>query len=108
MAELLVLLTGGASRTHFRGDVVTVQPDGFAWDVGEVGPAAQRKFALIKVPGAPVGAFRQLLESVVRLPGRDMVLYRRTGLNLMLLGATATFEQVQAARVEKTEIPLLT
>lgn len=106
MAELLVLTTGGASRTHFRGDVVTVQPDGFAWSDGEAGEAAKGVFTIIKVPGAPVGAFAPLLGGVDR--NGVEILYRRIGLNLLALGPSPSFADVQAAMVEKTVIPLLT
>lgn len=105
MAELLVLTTAGVSRTHFRGDVVTVQPDGWAWGKAERGPEAAGIWTVIEVPGVPVSEFLPLVENVER-NGRQ-VLYRRVGLNLLALGPNPTYADVMNARVEKTTIPLL-
>ena len=105
MAELLVLTTGGVSRTMFRGDVVTVQEDGFNWTPAEREPGGV--FTIIRVPGVPAETLSRLLIGVYR--NGNEILYRKLGLNLLLLsGEQVTFEQLQKACVEKTTIPLLT
>ncbi len=106
MAELLVLTQATANRTMFAGDVVTVQPDGWQWGAAERGPDALGMWTVIDVPGVPESEFLPLLESVQR--DGAVVLFRRVGLNLLALGPNPTFADIQAARVEKTTIPLLT
>lgn len=105
MAELLVLARQRMNRTMVPGDVVTVQPDGWAWGSAERGPTADPMWFVLPVPGAPVSAFAQLLEPVV--VNGNAVWFRRTHLNLMMLGDSCSIEQVMAARVEKHSSPLL-
>lgn len=102
MARLLVLKSAGASRTMQAGDVVTVQPDGHVWGSGEL----EWPFTTIDLPGVPVAELLPLLDEVSK-DGRQ-VLFRRVGLNLLALGPSPSFADVMSARVEKTQIPLLT
>jgi hypothetical protein len=105
MAELLVLTTQRMNRSMFPGDVVTVQPDGWAWGKAERGPEADPMFCVITVPGVPPSAFTEFLQSVNA--NGAQVLFRRVHLNLAALGESPTLEQVMAARMEKTLTPLL-
>lgn len=105
MAELLVLTKQRMNRSMFPGDVVTVQPDGWAWGKAERGPEADSMWCVIQVPGAAVEAFAEFLQPVTN--NGQQVLFRRVHLNLPALGVSPTFEQIQAARMEKTLTPLL-
>ena len=57
------------------------------------------------VPGVPVSAFAEFLEPISN--NGQQVLFRRVHLDLMALPASPTFEQIQAARMEKALTPLL-
>lgn len=105
MAELLVLTKQRANRSMFPGDVVTVQPDGWAWGRAERGPDADSMWCVITVPGVPVSAFAEFLEPITN--NGHQVLFRRVHLNLTMLGSSPTLEQIMAARMEKTITPLL-
>lgn len=105
MAELLVLKQQRANRSMFPGDVVAVQPDGWPWGRAERGPEADSLWCVVEVPGVPVSAFAEFLQPVI-VNGRQL-LYRRVHLNLLALPERPTFEQIQAARMEKIVNPLL-
>jgi hypothetical protein len=106
MAELLVLTQQRANKTMFGGDVVTVQADGWPWGTEERGAGQYPMFCVIAVPGVPVEAFAEFLQPVTTGAGLQ-VLFRRLGLDLLKVPATATMEQVLAARLEKIVTPLL-
>ena len=105
MAELLVLTKQRANRSMFPGDVVTVQPDSWPWGRAERGPDADSMWCVVPVPGVPVSAFAEFLEPISN--NGQQVLFRRVHLDLMALPASPTFEQIQAARMEKALTPLL-
>jgi hypothetical protein len=105
MAELLVLTKQRMNRSMFPGDVVTVQPDGWAWGRAERGPESDPMWRVIAVPGVPVSAFTEFLEPVTN-NGRP-VLFRRVHLDLTRIGDLHTLEFILAVRMEKTLIPLL-
>lgn len=105
MAELLVLTKTRLNRSMHPGDVVTVQPDGWAWGRMERGPDADSMWCVISLPGVPESAFSEFLEPVMN--GGRAVLFRRVHLNLVALGDKPSLEQVMAARLEKSLTPLL-
>lgn len=105
MAELLVLTKQRMNRSMFPGDVVTVQPDGWAWGRAERGPEADSMWRVICVPGTPVAAFAEFLDPVTN--NGQQVLFRRVHLDLSRLGELHTLEVLLAARMEKIITPLL-
>lgn len=105
MAELLVLVGQRANRSMVPGDVVTVQPDGWAWGKAELGPEADPMWCVVAVPGAPVSAFTEFLQPVTH-NGRQ-ILFRRIHLDMAQIGSIHTLETILAARLEKLDNPLL-
>lgn len=105
VAELLVIKQQRMNRTMFPGDVVTVQPDGWAWGRAERGPDADALWFVLDVPGVPVSAFEEFLQPV--FANGVPLLFRRVHLNLMSLGDAPSFDDVMAARLEKIVTPLV-
>lgn len=119
MCELLVMARSQVGDDIYRdaklpkrGDVVTIQEDGWKWGKLEV---SGDLFTIIQVPGVPVEKMAYLLGA--ELPGPDQpdakqgdltntLKYRTNRLNLAALSKAAVTEtDITAARETKPAIP---